>query len=97
MKNNTFPRRMIINEIETFNDDKIAASLNYYFVNIGANLAANIPECETPFISYIDKTDKTLIDMPLSGQVIKNAWNSLKRNKASVRRLILFVVCLSWI
>ena len=74
---------MIINEIETFNDYKIAAGLNDYFVNIGANLAANIPECETPFTSYIDKTDKTLIDTPLSEEEIKNAWNSLKRNKAS--------------
>ena len=27
LKNNTFPRRMIINEIETFNDDKITAGL----------------------------------------------------------------------
>ena len=54
-----------------------------YFVNICANLAANIPECETPFTSYIDKTDKTLIDTPLSEEEIKNAWNSLKINKAS--------------
>ena len=84
---------MIINEIETFNDDKIAAGLNYYFGNIGTKFSSN--ECETPFTSYIDKTDKTLIDTPLSGQEIKNAWNSLKRNKASERRLILFVVCLS--
>ena len=46
-------------------------------------LTSNIPECETPFTSYIDKTDKTLIDTPLSEEEIKNAWNSLKINKAS--------------
>ena len=49
-----FPRRLLINNIESFDEDFIASSFNDYFVHVGPNLSKTIPNeatCHTEYLS----------------------------------------------
>ena len=48
----SFPRRMIIDGQEIFDQVKIANSFNKFFVDIGPKLASMIPESQTKFDQY---------------------------------------------
>ena len=48
-----FPNLITVKNREIFDKKEIAKMLNNYFVNIGPNLAASIPESKTTFQNYI--------------------------------------------
>ena len=49
----SFPRRMIIDGLEIFDQRKIANCFNKFFVDIGPKLASMIPESQTKFDQYL--------------------------------------------
>ena len=83
IKSNNFPRKITINKNETFDEDLIANTFNKYFVNVGPDLARNIPSSEKHFTDYIHKTDKTLDEKSLTLQELETAFKTLKTDKAS--------------
>ena len=53
-KGSSFPRRMIIDGQEIFDQGKIANCFNKFFVDIGPKLASMIPESQTKFDHYLN-------------------------------------------
>ena len=68
---------------EIFNEKEIAEAFNSYFVNIGPNLAASIPESKTSFQNYILYDGPCLSTINLTDFELENAFASLKTNKSS--------------
>ncbi len=53
-KQNNLPKYFVINDIENYNMDEVASSFNQFFVNVGPELAKNIPD-PGPDGVYMDK------------------------------------------
>ena len=64
---------------EILDKKEITETFNSYFVNVGPNLAASIPESKTSFQNYIHNDDT----INLTGLGLENAFASLKTNKSS--------------
>ena len=58
-------------------------TFNSYFVNIGPNLAASIPESKTSFQNYIHYNGPCLSSISLTDLELENEFASLKTNKGS--------------
>ena len=76
---------MLINNTESFDQTFIASSFNDYFVNVGPNLAAKIPNNGKVFTEYLNNnTNNCLIpEKELSLEEFKIAFKTLKSNKAN--------------
>ena len=72
-----------MNKTEIFQKEKIANEFNNYFVNVGSNLAAKIPNSEKHFSNYINKSNNTLNETNLTEKEFQDAFQSIKTNKAS--------------
>ena len=68
-----FPRRMIIDGQETFDQRKIANSFNKFFVDIGPKLAAMILESQTKFDQYLNSHQTLMGEANLTDDEIKKA------------------------
>ena len=79
---NNLPRRLIVNETEISDQKDIAKHFNEYFINVGPNLASNIPDTGQDFKSYL--TENTLIqeESILTDEEFEKAFFSLKTNKS---------------
>ena len=67
---------------EIFDKKEIAETFNSYFVNIGPNLAASIPQSKTSFENYIHYNGPCLSTINLTDLELENAFASLKTNKS---------------
>ena len=76
-----FPRRMIIDGQEIFDQEKIANCFNKFFVDIGPKLASMIPESQTKFDQYLNPHQTLIGEANLIDYKIKEVLRSLKRNK----------------
>ena len=76
------PRRLIVNETEISDQKDIAKHFNEYFINVGPNLASNIPDTGQDFKSYL--TENTLVqeESILTDEEFEKAFFSLKTNKS---------------
>ena len=82
-KNNNFPKRLLINNKETCDEENIANEFNQYFVDVGSKLAENIPSSTKHYSSYMTKSNTILIDnSSLTIKEFENAFKTLKLNKA---------------
>ena len=68
---------------EIFDKKEIAETFNSYFVNIGPNLAASIPESKTSFQNYIHYNGPCLSNINLTDLELENSFASLKTDKSS--------------
>ena len=75
------PRRITINDVDIFDELKIANEFNAFFTSIGSKLASEIPNASTTFESYVNKPDSLMETKQLLINVLKNAFFSLKINK----------------
>ena len=86
LKSSNFPRKMLINNTDFFDEDIIATSFNNYFVNVGPDLSKNIPKeakCFTEYLNQSDKNKNILLETELTLNEFKKAFGSLKSNKAN--------------
>ena len=81
--NALLPNFITVKNREIFNEKEIAEAFNSYFVNIGPNLAASIPESKTSFQSYIHYDGPCLSTINLTDLELENVFASLKTNKSS--------------
>ena len=56
--NNSFPKRMIIDSIEFFDQNKIANSSNKRATNIAAKMASSIPNTSELFQKFVTVSEK---------------------------------------
>ena len=68
---------------EIFDKKETAETCSSYFVNIGPNLAASIPESKVSFQNYIHYNGPCLSTINLTDIKLENAFASLKTNKSS--------------
>ena len=81
--NAPLPNFITVKNREIFDKKEIAETFNSYFVNIGPNLAASIPESKTSFQNYIHYNGPCLSTINLTDLELENAFASLKTNKSS--------------
>ena len=78
----SFPRRMIIDGQEIFDQGKIANCFNKFFVDIGPKLASMIPESHTKFDQYLNPHQTLMGEANLTDDEIKEDLRSLKPYKS---------------
>ena len=77
-----FPRTMIIDGQEIFDQGKIANYFNKFFVVIGPKLASMIPESQAKFDQYLNPHQALMGEANLTNDEIKEALRSLKPTKS---------------
>ena len=77
---------------EIFDQKEIAETFNSYFVNIGPNFAASIPESKTSFQNYIHYNGPCLSTINLTDIEQENAFASLK---TKVQGIMIYLPMLS--
>ena len=78
----TFPHKIIINNKEISDEKIIADEFNSYFINVGTNLAAKIPHSGKHFSDYLSESRHILSEEQLTINEFREAFQSIKRNKA---------------
>ena len=77
---------MLINNTESFDEDLIASSFNDYFVHVGPNLSKSIPneaKCFTEYLNQSNKNNNIFSETELTFNEFREAFQSLKINKAN--------------
>ena len=70
----TLPRKIIINKNVIFEENRVANAFNNFFITIGPELANE---------SYIQGTNETIKEQPVTINELKDAFFSLKTNKSA--------------
>ena len=73
---------MVIDGIETFDQNKIANGFNKYFTEIGPKLASSISASSKVFKQFMNVSKTVLQEYALQDQELEEAFNSLKPNKS---------------
>ena len=77
-----FPKRMLINETECFDEDLIANNFNKYFVNVGPNLSSKLPDNNEEYLNYINNVETCMPESDLLDSELEDAFKSLEINKS---------------
>ena len=72
-----------VNKNVIFKEKHIANAFNNVFINIGPKLADGIPTATRSFESYLQNTNETIKEEPITINEIKDAFFSLKINKSA--------------
>ena len=73
---------MVIDRIETFDQNKITNGFNKYFTEIGPKLASSIPASSKVFKQFMNVSKTVLQEYALQDQELEEAFNSLKPKKS---------------
>ena len=73
---------MVIDRIETFDQEKIAIEFNKYFTEIGPKLASSIPTSSKDVKQFMNVSKIALQEYTLQDEELEEAFNSLKSNKS---------------
>ena len=55
LKSSNLPRKITVNKVDLFDETKIAHEFNFFFTNIGKNLASKIPSVSISFEYFVKK------------------------------------------
>ena len=80
--NDTFPKQIIIDQIEINDGQSIADKFNEYYVNVGPSLASKISEGDISFRSYLPEVAITLGENSLTKDEFDEAFKALKSNNS---------------
>ena len=95
VKNQTFPKRIIIDEKEIFEQNIIADKLYKFFTEIGQKLASKMNSSSNNFMSYLSKISRPNIsNTELTVDELGKAFSSLKRNKLNGLMIYQLTFCL---
>ena len=73
---------MVIDGIETFDQNKIANGFNKYFTKIGPKFPSSIPAFSKVFKQFMNLSKTVLQEYALHDQELEEAFKSLKSNKS---------------
>ena len=65
---NNIPKRMVIEGIETFDEEKIANGFNKYFIEIGPKIASSIPTSSRDFKQFMNVSKTALQEYTLQDE-----------------------------
>lgn len=82
-KSSSFPSRMIIDGAESFDKNQIANAFNKFFVEVGPSLAKKIKDPGKSFAHYLSKLEHKFEAKIADESEIKDAFDSLKRDKSA--------------
>ena len=82
LKSSNLPRRITVNDVDIFDERKIANEFNAFFTNIRSKLASEIPNASSIFESYLNKPSSTMETKQISMNELKDAFFSSKINKS---------------
>ena len=91
--NAPLPNFIKVKNREIFDKKEIAETFNNYFVNIGPNLAASVPQKKMTFQNYIHYDGPCLSIINLTDLELENAFASLKTKK--VQSMMIYLPMLS--
>ena len=74
---NDIPKRMAIDGIETFDQNKIANGFNKYFTEIGPKLASSIAVSSKVFKQFMNVSKTVLQEYALQDQELEEAFNKV--------------------
>ena len=83
-------RKIFINKNDIFEEKRIAN--NNLVINIGLNMADDIPMAKKSSQSYLHKTNETIKDQPIAINELKDVFFSLKKNKSTKYHEITFYI-----
>ena len=84
VKNQTFSKRIIVDDKEIFEQTTIADKFSTFFTDIGPKLASKINSSSKNFMSYLNKINAPNIsNEQLTNEELDKAFSSLKRNKSN--------------
>ena len=79
----TLPRKIVINKNVIFEEKHITNAFNNFFLNIGPKLADDIPTATRSFESYVQSTNETINEKPITINELKDAFFPLKIDKSA--------------
>ena len=74
----TLPRNIVINKDVIYEEKHIANAFNNFFFNIGPKLADDIPTATRFFENYVQNTNETIKEEPITINELKDAFFSSK-------------------
>ena len=83
IKSSNFPRKIAGNEVDIFDERKIANEFNTFFTKIRSKLASKIPNASTTFKSCINKPDSIMETKKFLMNELKDPFFFLKINKSA--------------
>ena len=79
---NGIPKIMVIDGIETFDQEKIANGFKKYVTEIGPKLTSSITTSSKDFKQFMNVSKTTLQEYTLQDEELEEVFNSLKSNKS---------------
>ena len=79
---NYIPKRMVIDRIGTFDQEKIANGFNKYFTEVRPKLASSISISSKDFKQFMNVSKTALQEHALQDEELEEAFNSLKFNNS---------------
>ena len=79
----SFPKRMIIDDQEIFDQGKTANCFNTFFVDIGPKIASMVSESQTKLDQYLNPHQSLMGEANLSDDETKETLRSLKPNNST--------------
>ena len=70
----TLPCKIVINKNVLIEGKHIANAFRNFFINIGLKLANNIPTATRSFKSYVQNTNETIKEKPITINELKDAF-----------------------
>ena len=84
-----FPKSMIIDGQEIFDQGKVVNCFQKFFVDISPKLASMIPESQTKFDQYLNPRQTFMVEANLADDELKYTLRTLKSKK--VQGMIIFL------
>ena len=82
IQTNQLPPRITVNDIDIYDECKVADTFNRYFAEVGPNLAKNISKSNKCYKSYVQSTPSSLNSTELTYDEFETAFLSQKINKS---------------
>ena len=70
----TLPRKVFINKNVIFDEERMTNAFNNFFINIGPKLADDIPTVTRSFENYVQKTNETIKNEPITINELKDVF-----------------------
>ena len=76
-----FPKRLVVNDLECFNNKTIAVNFNKFFSEIGPKLASKIPHSLISFEHFLHGDYPSLEEKPITDDELNEALQTMKTKK----------------
>ena len=83
MSGTLFPKRLVVNDLEIFDNKTIAENFHIFFSEVGPKLASKIPHSLISFEHFLHSDYPSLEEKPITDDELNGALQTLKTKKSS--------------